>query len=627
MLIFSFIALLLAFPYAAFTAEECKIHGDQPSLSPLPLTPLWAQEVSGILDANLFLKQLGLIDSLTPASVMVFDSLFDPSVLKLGKLDHFKKSTGTPPPEGSHGNRVVSNLLGFDSMASSHLAALDMFLDVSNSDEFGEKINKKTFDVISSSVYQFDQVTLSTFQPFLTCNLEETCTKKDIRSYFEKVFEKQALVIAAGNNYPSLATEAIPEMHAIQVGAFSEIGTPAGYSNGSENVNIYAPAGNSMLSYDQNKYTLFGGTSGAQPLVAGTIATAKALIKSLTTQEVRKLLTLTATQYFDEKGTVPVLNALRFIKVVMKLKQAHWEQLSPDKKVTLLRDRSILDFEKESDESFKIGLEQNTSDDCEMKKLGLTNLRKAFLLSGSDKSRAALISVYDSHNLHFNSFWYKNLAQPLLQKKISFTEAYELFKSIKEKSVKFGLFKYLIQNFPDSFLKSFDLSGELSEISKMPKTYFLSLLYENKSRPIKKRQALLERLLNDPQTKEKLSSFILFDPSVKYFLLERADYEWILNYTLQKQDEKLSTALLQHLSYLKSDPAPSNADSNSEEEAFYWLPSEKKVCKALASGTSPQLKKMASILLKSKVNIVNYWAKNGDVPQELLLEGGLDANE
>lgn len=83
--------------------------------------------------------------------------------------------------------------------------------------------------------------------------------------------------MSAGNNHPfplrASKAQASREIDAVVVGSIAPDGQRSGFSQQGREVHVSAPADYYMSSVDRNgNYAKFGGTSGATPLVTGSLA-------------------------------------------------------------------------------------------------------------------------------------------------------------------------------------------------------------------------------------------------------------------------------------------------------------------------------------------------------------------
>jgi hypothetical protein len=96
------------------------------------------------------------------------------------------------------------------------------------------------------------------------------------------------VVCAAGNDGALMDDSYFPGSfdNVLSVGASDENDTPAGFSNFGIKTTVYAPGVNILSTVSGNRYTLYGGTSMASPLVAGIAALVRTLHPEWTPQQV-----------------------------------------------------------------------------------------------------------------------------------------------------------------------------------------------------------------------------------------------------------------------------------------------------------------------------------------------------
>jgi len=166
-------------------------------------------------------------------------------------------------------------------------------------------------------------------------------TNQDIYNAFSsaaKIF-KPIVVVVAGNYFPTevddLKTQASKDLDMILVGSLSPNGLVSNFSQSDEEVAILAPSDVFLTSATENgECKKFGGTSGAAPLVTGSLAGFEWISGySPTAKEAKILLEKTAfpTLHSYEKprlNGVGMLNSYKLGMVGKKLKQkCQWEPL------------------------------------------------------------------------------------------------------------------------------------------------------------------------------------------------------------------------------------------------------------------------------------------------------------
>ena len=170
-------------------------------------------------------------------------------------------------------------------------------------------------------------------------------------------------ITSAGNTQsltPSTKRNAALVERAILVSSLAPDGSPSLFTSYGDAITISVPSDNAIISYDfAGNLLLFGGTSGAAPLVTGTLG-AFTLLSGypLNTQEAKHLLTKTAiklpklpTGHLLGAG---MLNAYKIGRVAQRLKEECDQPLSQDQRneclSDLIRSSNVYHFEQESKE-------------------------------------------------------------------------------------------------------------------------------------------------------------------------------------------------------------------------------------------------------------------------------------
>ena len=154
---------------------------------------------------------------------------------------------------------------------------------------------------------------------------------EDIYEIFQKLSPPAIVVVSSGNGFPmgleNVQNKASKNLDAILVGSFSPTGLVSHFSKSGEEVHIMAPSDNWISSAEEHgEYKKFGGTSGATPLVTGSLAGFEWLSGyHPTPKEAKVLLEKTAfpTLHSHEKpqvNGVGLLNAYKLGAVGKRLK-------------------------------------------------------------------------------------------------------------------------------------------------------------------------------------------------------------------------------------------------------------------------------------------------------------------
>lgn len=114
-------------------------------------------------------------------------------------------------------------------------------------------------------------------QPHFINNSVGWLDSEDIYEVFKKLSPSSIVVTGSGNDFPerigNMKSKASKNFDAIIVGSFSPSGFVSDFSVSGKEVHIMAPSDNWISSADKDgKYKKFRGTSGATPLVTGSLA-------------------------------------------------------------------------------------------------------------------------------------------------------------------------------------------------------------------------------------------------------------------------------------------------------------------------------------------------------------------
>ena len=250
-------------------------------------------------------------------------------------------------------------------------------------------------------------------------NSMDWAESKDIYEVFEKLsssLSNTIVVVASGNSFPKklgdIQSKASKNDIAILVGSFSPSGFISEFSQSGKEVHILAPSDGWITSADKNgNYKRFSGTSGAAPLVTGSLASFEWLSGyHPTAKEAKILLEKTAlpSLHSHEKPQVNgagLLNAYKLAEVAKRLKKKCGNDSSCFKK-EILKDETY-QFPKDqglktelskafpSCSSQKDRVERLTEiPNCEKKAEVFKRLRISVLLNPSKESLGILSCLY-----------------------------------------------------------------------------------------------------------------------------------------------------------------------------------------------------------------------------------------
>ena len=240
------------------------------------------------------------------------------------------------------------------------------------------------------------------------------------------------IITAAGNEFRPVVRpkrQSASKGQIIVVASLAPNGYPSDFTSYGDSVTISAPSDNSIRSYDfENNPTSFGGTSGAAPLVTGTLGGFTLLSGyPLQTHEAKILLEKTSIPlpYLPSSHLLGagMLNSYKMGMVALKIKEQCQNYDSTDQRnecmSRLLREEETYNFESESKKMFDEAIkffpnclrENNNQEDIQekdncKKEEALNNLRRSALLNSSDpKVWQALACVTENFSIQTADFY------------------------------------------------------------------------------------------------------------------------------------------------------------------------------------------------------------------------------
>ena len=387
-LIFTLIFSSPAFPFVILeNREPVKVEDGL-------LTPFWAQEYIG---ADLVKEEMRQMNNITRVPFAIFDSGFEKQFINLTHdIPVDRARNGQRTIRGDHGTSVA-NLINGPGMVS-----------------VSEVVDYVLLKTVSPAIFYpaaGHQIVEMKTRPLIISNSMGWPTEQIVHTAKEMDQMGIIWVMASGNEHPAPLAEWERTAPTISVGSYSPRGLQTISSQESDQLDILAPADEYQASIDgRGLPNLFGETSGATPLVSGSIANAKALIPSLTRSQVERLLKRTAIRSFhswyspDNKANL--FNAYRMFSVIKRLQEicGHEEACISD------------ELEKPQNYNFKtIPLNKAVQAVCTsgqvLSALDTRALRRNFLLNPEQTTYAKLLScAYKNEGYAINADFYENIA-------------------------------------------------------------------------------------------------------------------------------------------------------------------------------------------------------------------------
>ncbi len=339
---------------------------------------------------------------------------------------------------------------------------------------------------------------------------------KTVYEAFKSLSSHSILVASAGNYFPEkidkMQEKASKDFDAILVGSFSPKGFVSEFSKEGEEVHILAPSDLWLTSMYKNKpYKNFGGTSGAAPLVTGSLAGFEWLSGyHPTAKEAKIILKETALPTLHSRqNKVGLLNSYRIGMVAKRLKKK-----CEDKELTCfakeIRDKKNYQFQvdenkikKDIDEVFsacsfgnkKSQAVENTT--CEQKKKVFTKLRKTILLKPNHRELwESLSCIYRQEGFSENAKALDNIAlafdnskvvvEKLMKQILSSDEGLEYVIRRLNKEIGFEIAKKMFTN-KNLIIRRGVIYGLSQNDEGLP---FLEKFAEDKSSDVRKTVAL-----------------------------------------------------------------------------------------------------------------------------------------
>ena len=260
---------------------------------------------------------------------------------------------------------------------------------------------------------------------------------EDIYEVFKELSSSSSrsiVVVASGNDFPErledIKSKASKDYDLIVVGSFSPKGLVSASSQSGEELSILAPSDKWITSAGKSgEYKKFGGTSGATPLVTGSLAGFEWLSGyHPTAKEAKILLEKTALPTLHSFEQPPIngsglLNAYKLGEVAKRLKEkcgqsmsCFKEEILKDKNYHFPEDKSlkrdVARFFPSCSAGGDVGTLSNLSS-CEEKEELFKRLRKSVLLTPSEELLKSLSCIYKAGGFEQNVEALDNLAMAL----------------------------------------------------------------------------------------------------------------------------------------------------------------------------------------------------------------------
>lgn len=386
---------VLATTFLATTAQAFIQVEDRTALQVegMSLTPFWATEYIG---ADLVKEEMGQRHDVNRVPVSIFDVGFEKDHLNNPlKIEVDFAKNGRRKVKGHHGTSVA-NIINGDGLQS-----------VSDVVDYVQLRNVSPAIYYASVVKEL--MNLET-RPMVISNSVGWTGANLVKDLAKNVDQAGIVwVLAAGNEYPEAMNPVESEAPVLIVGSYSPFGQQTIYSQESSTLAILAPADEYMASIDgDGNQVTFGATSGATPLVSGTIANAKAIMPSLNRTQATILLKKTAIRslnfYYRENKT-GLLNAYKFFSAVSEIKATCGSDLECiDKEIN-----SFTDLKNKVTHLHSVAKEYCSGSNF-MTRKALDELRKDYLKSPEDESLSTLLScVYRKAGFSLNADYYENV--------------------------------------------------------------------------------------------------------------------------------------------------------------------------------------------------------------------------
>jgi hypothetical protein len=407
------------------------------------LTTFWAQFLIGADLAVNFLSKIAQQQPLRVPRVGIIDQGISLREVPRQRANLYSSefrqillsSVFSRPVEEDHGSAVAHLIFGSFPYGVSFNAAEGLFLNFPTTGNFLEPLQGMLDgDRVNGLDYRKSDFINLSFGIF--SGLDWSIRSKVRESLIQGPGDAIPIhVFAAGNSgLTGPLNQLIDFFHrdAIFVGSVNPLGVPSYFTHEIEKITIFAPADILLQTFTGviPSPKLFGGTSGAAPLVTASLANVKCLLSDLTVAQAALLLQqsgvkLTPFLGGHKKTDGAMVNAYQLVRVAHRLMKSDWHLKSVKERGQMLLDRTFFDFVDEAKEELKEGIadlklaksytlqsekQLMSTDQREIyQKIasGLRRMRKSFLLHPTSETAFYLRDIYAELGFSLNAAFFK----------------------------------------------------------------------------------------------------------------------------------------------------------------------------------------------------------------------------
>jgi ankyrin repeat protein len=389
------------------------------------VTEFWAQEAVGAPETRNLMNELNTDNNLDKVKIGLIDGHFDTEgIIKdigvspelsscIGKNSSSETSTQLREQCGVFDSIASILNKGNDTERISHGTSVAHLIAGKSDVGIGTNAQIHSLATADGSSYAgaFDRTldSLSSNNPPNLINMSMGVPSQ-YRSLLNQVADKAVLVIASGNEFPDPIEESKRDKTPpkIIVGSIAPDGTHSTFSREGEGVSVVAPSDIFIRSKrgDGSTDELFGGTSGATPVVSGALSNVMSLLPGIKTKELQRMIDRTSIKthanFENDQNGAGSINAYALLLAAKRLKKG-WPRNKRE-----LRGRNIYNFKAAARKLKNKALEiLKISLDCDKKKEALKLLRRAFFLNPNNNSiRRHLSGMYKQEGYHAQAKFY-----------------------------------------------------------------------------------------------------------------------------------------------------------------------------------------------------------------------------